>query len=166
MYSSNPLVYVFSPRNVKIINIIYSTDGDCQSFYLCIGGDKYPTQTCPAGLYFDSTIGRCDWMGNVDCPSDHVEIPVFEELPEEIEHPNHSHEISDDVIQEIANEVAADLTDSIANQVAGMIDTILAEQLSNHEHTHHASSEITSSDMTSSVITSSDESYGELSYFQ
>ena len=103
-------------------------------------------------------------MGNVDCPSDHVEIPVFEELPEEIElhEENHSHAISDDVIQEIANEVAADLTDTIANQVAGMIDTILAEQLSNHEHAHHVSSEITSSDVTSSVITSSDESYGEL----
>ena len=37
----------------------------------------------------------------------------------------------------------------------------VAEQLSNHEHTHHVSSEITSSDVTSSAMTSSDESYGE-----
>ena len=123
-------------------------------------------------MHFDSTIGRCNWIGNVDCSSDHVEIPIYEELQEEIaiHEESHSHDItiSDDVIQEIANEVAADLTDTIANQVAGMIDTILAEQLSNHEQTHHAPSEITSSDVTSSVLTSSDESfsYGELNYFQ
>ena len=155
-----------------MINIIYSDEnGGCESFYLCIGGDKYPTQDCPAPLNFNFVTGRCDWPSNVDCPSiDVPDLDWIDELHEEMELPeeNHSHAISDDVIQEIANEVAADLTDTIANQVAGMIDTILSEQLSNHEQTHHGSSEITSSDVTSSNMTSSDESigYGELYYFQ
>ena len=109
--------------------------------------------------------------GKVDCPSfDIPELPT--ELPEiELHEENHSHEISDEVIQEIAHEVAADLSDTIASEVAGMIDIIasdLAEQLNNHEHTHHASSDMTSSDVTSSDMTSSEESssFGELYYFQ
>ena len=153
-----------------MINIIYSDEnGGCESFYLCIGGDKYPTQDCPVPLNFNFVTGRCDWPSNVDCPTVHVPDQIELEYEEiELHEENHSHAISDDVIQEIANEVAADLTDTIANQVAGMIDTILSEQLSNHEQTHHASSEITSSDVTSSNMTSSDEStgYGELYYFQ
>ena len=109
--------------------------------------------------------------GKVDCPS--FEIPEFPtELPEiELHEENHSHEISDEVIQEIAHEVAADLSDTIASEVAGMIDIIasdLAEQLNNHEHTHHASSDMTSSDVTSLDMTPSEESssFGELYYFQ
>ena len=161
---------------IKIIKIIYSAaNGDCQSFYLCIDGDKYPTQTCPAGLFFDPNTGRCDWMNNVDCPQ--IEIPIFEELPEEIElhdemeemeelhGEDHSHEIviDDATIQEIANEVAADLSGNIANEVAGMI----AAHLQEHELTHHALSEITSLDVTSSDMTSSDESLscGGLHFF-
>lgn len=104
--------------------------GDCLSFYLCIGGNKYPTQTCPPPLFFDPTTGRCDWMSNVPCTpgqgEHHEEIELSEmEFEAEIgnHEENHNHDISIDneVIQEIAMEVAADLTDTIASQVAGSI---------------------------------------------
>lgn len=40
---------------------------DCSKYYICHGGQQWHYQ-CAPGLYFDPTIGTCNWASEVNCP--------------------------------------------------------------------------------------------------
>ena len=47
---------------------IHSHETECNKFYQCNAGHRYPDQVCPEGLLFNGEV--CDWPENVDCQTD------------------------------------------------------------------------------------------------
>jgi len=39
---------------------------DCEKYYLC-ANDSLIENTCPSGLYYDTSISQCNWSQSVDC---------------------------------------------------------------------------------------------------
>lgn len=47
---------------------IHAHETECDTFYQCDHGHRFPDQTCPEGLLFNSDLLVCDWPENVTCP--------------------------------------------------------------------------------------------------
>jgi len=47
---------------------VHAHESECNTFYMCDHGHRFPDQTCPEGLLFNSELLVCDWPENVTCP--------------------------------------------------------------------------------------------------
>ena len=45
---------------------MFPVDGECNAFYQCAYGERFPNQYCPDGLVFNG-VDQCDYPQNVDC---------------------------------------------------------------------------------------------------
>ena len=46
---------------------IHAHEENCNMYFQCANGHRYPDQSCPEGLLFNSDESVCDWPENVDC---------------------------------------------------------------------------------------------------
>ena len=54
---------------------IHPHESECNLYYQCDHGHRFPDQECPEGLLFNSELLVCDWPANVVCPEVPDESP-------------------------------------------------------------------------------------------
>merc|ERR1712154_48345 len=49
---------------------VHPHESECNAYYQCAHGHRYPTQFCPDNLLFNKNLLVCDWPENVECEND------------------------------------------------------------------------------------------------
>ena len=55
---------------------IHAHETECDKYYMCDYGHRWPDQQCPDGLLFNSEKLTCDFPNNVTCPGTTVKLKL------------------------------------------------------------------------------------------